>query len=118
MGLARMQHLSLGWRGIPYERTVYGYADWREGGARRLMDESVDIIQHIDGVGGVGNGFRLAPRTRRADLRRWRKRHNDLAYQLVRPRIVRMPIGDWATAADVAYQRAKYEAQGFDYDAA
>ena len=124
--------LLLGWRGVAYERVPYGYADV-EGprrvhpkgekalpvlelvdGGGRAINESMDIIKYLEAAGGA----LLAPQTNRHDLSAWKKRFKNVLRPLARPRVLRLPIPDFASEADVAYARAKYEGQGFNYEGA
>uniref|UniRef100_A0A7S0A4D1 GST N-terminal domain-containing protein n=1 Tax=Pyrodinium bahamense TaxID=73915 RepID=A0A7S0A4D1_9DINO len=126
--------LVLGWRRLSYERVVYRYADvegptsltgkkvlpvleWSDRqGEQRRMRESVDIIRALDALEGPESGIVL-PKTGRKDLKTWQRRLRQVMHELTRPRLIHMPIGDFATHADVQYQMDKYIARGFDYEA-
>eukprot|EP00933_Yihiella_yeosuensis_P033268 TRINITY_DN27002_c0_g1_i1.p1 TRINITY_DN27002_c0_g1~~TRINITY_DN27002_c0_g1_i1.p1 ORF type:complete len:348 (+),score=36.29 TRINITY_DN27002_c0_g1_i1:186-1229(+) len=129
--------LALGWLNLPYNRQVYGYADiegptqlmgkkclpvleWKDSAEHvNLLGESRDIVDFLDASFGIaGDGQRLLPERRRKDIKKWRGRFKRFANALVRPRIVQMPIGDFATAEDIRYQKRKYEQQGFNYEKA
>ena len=138
--------LVLGWKGIAYERKVYGYGDTlgsskkgtyyggrtltgqkqlpvlevlRKGEEALLIPESGDIIAYIEGA-YLGD---LKSRTGRGDLEAFfasKGAFKETQRRLARPRLLKMGnvIADWARPEDVAYARDKYEASGFDYAAA
>ena len=135
--------LFLAWRSIPYERVVYGYGNESEefgpkkllgkkqlpvaeifllqesgdGEAeerRVLMPESLDII---DFFAARGNNVKTLKKATGA-ASAWVKTLKPSQRILCRPRIIEMPVFDWAKPEDVAYAKAKYTRQGFDYDAA
>lgn len=126
--------LLLGWRGLPYDRKVYGYADvegpkrltgkkslpvleWSdEHGETHILPESKDIVEFLDTSGDEGR--LIAPKTGRKDIEAWHRRLRRVMHSLTRPRLLRMPIADFATEADRRYQMEKYIAGGFDYDIA
>jgi len=126
--------LVLGWRGLPYRRLVYGYADvdgptaltgkkvlpvleWRHpSGKDHRMGESKDIIELLDASHGPEHRI-ISPTGRtRDDVRAWQKKLRKFMHKLTRPRLLEMPIADFATQADKRYQMDKYIARGFDYD--
>lgn len=127
--------LVLGWRSIPYERQVYGYADvngpsklsgkkvlpileWQGSqGERHVMRESTDIVRWLDVLEGPEHQI-IAPEAGRRDLKAWQKRFRKVVHHLTRPRLIRMPIGDFATPEDAQYQMDKYIARGFSYESA
>merc|ERR1711879_220087 len=121
--------LALAWLGIPYERKVYGYGDMEgpkkltgkkilpvlEWPAEKYTPESLDIVHLLDSQTPHRS---IAPATQREDIRDWLTRLDPIRRLLSRPRIIKMPIPDWEKEKDVAYARAKYEKQGFNYLAA
>lgn len=125
--------LVLGWRGLRYDRAVYGYADvegptaltgkkvlpvleWTDLlGEQRRMRESVDIIRAVDSMDGPDNCI-MSPKAGRKDLNSWQNRLRKVMHRLTRPRLLRMPIADFATPEDVQYQKSKYIERGFDYE--
>ena len=140
--------LALGWRGIEYEYRCYSYGDVEgpkavhPKGLKALpvleltqlnapgqespeatatfLAESLDIVQLVETFedGDGATGARLAPAGTRPDLKAWKKRLKPVLRPLARPRVIQLPIGDFATDADVAYARSKYEQQGFNYEKA
>mmetsp|Transcript_56389 Transcript_56389/g.167835 ORF Transcript_56389/g.167835 Transcript_56389/m.167835 type:complete len:307 (+) Transcript_56389:50-970(+) len=126
--------LVLGWRGLSYRRVVYGYADvegpttltgtkvlpvleWTDtSGQQQCMGESIDIIHAVDCMDGPEARIVL-PKAGRKDLNVWQRRLRRVMHRLTRPRLLRMPIADFATPADRQYQMDKYTARGFDYEA-
>lgn len=85
-------------------------------GMRGLL-ESLEICSYA-AVSKRGGGS-LAPATGRGDLGRWLEKHKPVYDQLVRPRLIQMPVKDWRDPQDIAYSRWKYiTTQGFDYAAA
>jgi len=125
--------LVLGWRGLQYGKTGYGYADvegptaltgkkvlpvleWTDVlGQQQRMPESRDIIRAVDGMAGPGGSI-IAPKTGRKDLNSWQRRLRRFMHGLTRPRLLRMPIADFSTREDVQYQMDRYTAKGFDYE--
>ena len=71
-------------------------------------------VETFEDAGGQ-QGARLPPATTRPDIKAWKKRLKPVLRHLARPRVILLPIGDFATDADVAYARCKYEQQGFNY---
>lgn len=57
-------------------------------------------------------------RTGRKDLKAWQSRLRGVMHGLTRPRLLRMPIADFASEEDRLYQMSKYMAKGFDYQKA
>lgn len=128
--------LVLGRFKIPFQQTVYGYGDMvtpkqftgkkclpvlegvgvpaPRGNREGCLDESSEIISFLTGTFGLT----LPCRSGRSDLADWTKRFSKVLSPLQRPRIIKMPIFDWASQADVEYAVAKYTKQGFDYDGA
>lgn len=137
--------LALGWKGISFERKVYGYGDTLgsnkgkyyggrtltghkalpvleiHGRTPALMPESGDIMKYAEGMGPV-----TAPQVMgslRDDLKQFLDKTD---FQKFR-RILCKPIAhcggmshlkDWAKEEDTAYAREKYISSGFDYEAA
>lgn len=81
-------------------------------GARGLA-ESMEIVSYA-----VGVGSKVAPATNRKDVADWLDRVGDTRKWLERPRLITMPVPDFADPRDVAYSRWTHEKQGFDYDVA
>lgn len=122
--------LVLGWHGRSYERAVYGYADvqgpmaltgkkvlpvitWRdEENMEHTMGESLDIIEAVE---AAADQRLVGRRTGRKDLKAWQSRLRRVMHGLTRPRLLQMPIADFATEEDRRYQMRKYMAKGFDY---
>uniref|UniRef100_A0A7S3PPM6 GST N-terminal domain-containing protein n=1 Tax=Aplanochytrium stocchinoi TaxID=215587 RepID=A0A7S3PPM6_9STRA len=126
--------LVLGLREIPYERVVYGYGDVdgptekfgkkmlpvleyeNDVGVRTHLKESLDIIDYVETLEG-DLGRLLPPSTGR--FSKWTKQeYKPPLRMLARPRIINVPIGDWANPEDVEYAKQKYTKQGFDYEKA
>lgn len=123
--------LALGWLGIDYQRIVYGYGDMEgpkvltgkkmlpvlefvdESGSTTFMPESLDIVHYLDLLEGPKNS--LFPPKAREDVDDWLERFCAALSILSRPRIIQMPVKDWANESDIAYARQKYEGKGFDY---
>mmetsp|Transcript_70 Transcript_70/g.158 ORF Transcript_70/g.158 Transcript_70/m.158 type:complete len:316 (-) Transcript_70:27-974(-) len=128
--------LVLGWKGLSYRRLVYGYADvdgptaltgkkvlpvleWTDpSGKDHRMGESQDIIELLDASHGQEHCIISPPGRKREDVRAWQKKLRKVMHKLARPRLLLMPIADFATKADKQYQMDKYVARGFDYDSA
>lgn len=136
--------LVLGWKGLPYERIVYGYGDTlgdpNKGlyyggktltGKKQLpvlevedekimMPESGDIISYLERLKGPGHVL-LPPASGRRDLR---DLFNDPDFKesfnvLTRPEKIKMTyLKDWAKPEDIEYAKNKYEGQNFSYSAA
>jgi len=115
-------------KGIPYERTVWGYGD-KDGlvdkfekkqlpvleYGENIQKESLDIIQLLDEYNGATEVL-LAPKTDRKDLQEWQTKFKPLQRILVRPRIIKLPIFDYADKKDIEYTKNKYTSQGFNYE--
>jgi len=117
--------LALAFLGLPYTRVLYGYGDMD--GPKRLMgkkqlpvmeykgkytEESLDIIGVIE---KNTSHKEIPPKTDREDLGKWLKDSGEIRRTLCRPRIIKVPIKDWAEDQDVAYAKQKYEKKGFNY---
>lgn len=124
--------LALAWRGIPYEAVYYGYGDQSvETGPKKLLgkkqlpvleiaegsyiDESLDIIAHVDDLDGPKNR-QFTPKSDRLDD--WSERYSNVLRPLLRPRIIQMRhTRDWQDDEDIAYAKAKYtKKDGFSYE--
>ena len=135
--------LLLGLHGIPYNRVVYGYGEGApaekkgygeaEGPVKLTGKKMLPVLQGPgvpapEGMAGLPESLdicsfliarhKLAVGCSTGRLDKWKAKFKDAKSKLSRPRVVKMPVKDWAVAADVAYARNKYEKQGFDYDAA
>jgi len=136
--------LVLGWKGIPYERVVYGYGDTigdkdkgtyyggvtltgkkqlpvLEVKGKPFMPESGDIISYLESLQGPGKVL-LPPLSGRKDLKDFfesKGKFKQTAQILTRPAKIKMVhLKDWARSEDIEYAKAKYTQQGFDYNAA
>jgi len=117
--------LTLAFLGVPYTREVYGYGDIE--GPKKLKgkkelpvlehmghktNESLDIIDMLD----TNTPHRsIPPKTKRLDLDEWLKEATEIRRDLTRPRIIKMPVKDWADIEDTRYAKKKYEKKGFNY---
>ncbi|CAE7660585.1 grxB [Symbiodinium sp. CCMP2592] len=129
--------LVLGWHGWQPKRLVYGYADvagptaligkkmlpvltWHDSeGQEQKMCESKDIIEAVEVTAESTTGGRLIMRrTGRKDLKAWQTRLRRVMHGLTRPRLLQMPIKDFAREEDRKYQMDKYTAKGFSYERA
>lgn len=132
--------LVLGWKGIPYERKVYGYGDslgdpnkgLYYGGVtltgkkqlpvleiegKPLMPESGDIIGYLERLQGPGKVLLASPSNRK-DLNRFFKdpTFKNSFDNLTRPVKIKMThLKDWGKSEDIDYARTKYEGLGFNY---
>mmetsp|Transcript_14540 Transcript_14540/g.36813 ORF Transcript_14540/g.36813 Transcript_14540/m.36813 type:complete len:274 (-) Transcript_14540:159-980(-) len=139
----------LGKLDVPYTRVLYGYgegADPAEAGGTgynpgggpvvltgkkilpvlvgegvpapagmKGLPESLEICSYVTAC--VPGG--ISPATGRGDLDAWSKDFKEVVTPLVRPRIAKMPIQDWADSRDSEYAVWKYSTKfGFDYDKA
>lgn len=135
--------LVLGWKGLAYERKVYGYGDslgdpkkgLYDSGAQltgkkqlpvlevdgKLIPESNDIISYIEGMQGPGK-ILLPPLSGRKDLKDFfssKGKFKEALNILTRPEKIKMThLKDWARSEDIKYAKDKYENAGFDYAAA
>ena len=85
------------------------------------MPESLDICSFIIATASdtAPNDRKIAPATDRDDVSDWLKRVRSVNSGLTRPRIIRMPVKDWADPRDVAYAQWKYTTKmNFKYDEA
>lgn len=81
------------------------------------LPESLEICSYV--VALAPGGQRIAPATGRGDLTDWMKRFGAVCGQLLKPRIIKVPVKDWSDARDAEYARWKYTTKaGFDYEAA
>lgn len=81
------------------------------------MPESLEICSFL--IASAQSNESIAPATGRGDLDAWLKRFAPVNGQLIKPRIIKMPIKDWSDPRDAAYSKWKYTSkQGFDYAAA
>mmetsp|Transcript_68174 Transcript_68174/g.154237 ORF Transcript_68174/g.154237 Transcript_68174/m.154237 type:complete len:273 (+) Transcript_68174:29-847(+) len=81
------------------------------------LGESSEIMKFALSVGGLSGSINEA--SQREDVASWINRVNPVRKSLERPRILRVPLTDWATQADIDYMRWMHVAkQGFDYEAA
>lgn len=136
--------LILGWKGLPYERKVYGYGDSLgdpkkglyfggvkltgkkqlpvlEVEGRPLMPESSNIVSYVESMLGPGKVL-LPPLSGRTDLKDFFQsngKFKETLNLLTRPLKIKMThLKDWAKSEDIEYAKTKYESQGFDYKAA
>jgi len=85
-------------------------------GDMKGLPESLEICSYL--VASVP-GESVAPATGRGDLDAWLKSFGPANGQLIKPRIIKVPVKDWEDPRDVAYSKWKYTSkQGFDYAAA
>jgi len=81
------------------------------------MPESLEICSFL--IASAQGDESIAPATGRGDLDAWLKRFAPVNGQLIKPRIIKMPVKDWSDPRDAAYSKWKYTSkQGFDYAAA
>lgn len=126
--------LFLGWKGVKYNRVVYGYGDM-EGpkkyiGKKQLpvltgdgapypagmsgMPESLDMINWLS----KDFGLTIPPATGRKDYSAWQKKAKNTIAGLMRPRLLKMPFRDFQTKADVDYATAKWAKKGYNVEEA
>jgi len=79
------------------------------------LDDAMQICSFAAGVAKEG---RIAPATGRDDLTAWLKQAKPILEGLERPRLLRMPIPDFADAKDVEYGRWALMQDGFDLEKA
>ncbi|CAE7378412.1 grxB [Symbiodinium sp. CCMP2456] len=134
-----LQTMSLGMGAFswPNAEQRYGYADvagptaligkkmlpvltWHDSeGQEQKMCESKDIIEAVESTAESTRGGRLIKRrTGRKDLKAWQTRLRRVMHGLTRPRLLQMPIKDFAREEDRKYQMDKYTAKGFSYERA
>lgn len=129
---------------IPYERILYGYGEGADPnscdgngygtGPVALTGKKMLPVLEGDGVpanGGAGmpeslaicsfivakHGLVCPPHSGRDDIAAFSESLKAAATSLTRPRIVKMPVKDWADEKDVNYAKWKYvKMQGFDYE--
>jgi len=134
---------------IPYKRVVYGYGEGAspeacggtgyspQGGpvaltgkkmlpvlegqdvpaaeGARGMSESLEICSYLI----AKHGLVVPCDSGRGDLAAFRVELRKVAGQLTKPRLIKMPVKDWADARDAAYAKWKYTTKfDFDYEAA
>eukprot|EP00658_Telonema_sp_P-2_P076180 TRINITY_DN6628_c0_g1_i1.p2 TRINITY_DN6628_c0_g1~~TRINITY_DN6628_c0_g1_i1.p2 ORF type:complete len:254 (+),score=59.98 TRINITY_DN6628_c0_g1_i1:214-975(+) len=133
--------LVLGWNGVKYARAVYGYGDTlgsttkglyyggrtltgskqlpvlESADGAPLLPESGDIIARVERDHGA-----LRPASGRPELAEFFNKNGvfrQLQRTLTRGEVIKMThLMDWARSEDVEYAKAKYEGEGFDYEAA
>mmetsp|Transcript_17544 Transcript_17544/g.28053 ORF Transcript_17544/g.28053 Transcript_17544/m.28053 type:complete len:261 (+) Transcript_17544:91-873(+) len=123
--------LVLGRFKIPYERVVYGYGDKKgpvaltgkkvlpvlegpsvpTGKGMKGMPESLDIIAYLTSTYDLS----LPCDTGRRDVRQWKEKFDKVRRPLQRPRLLQMPVKDWATPEDKKYARQKYSKDDPEY---
>eukprot|EP00310_Coccolithus_braarudii_P020599 CAMPEP_0183332920 /NCGR_PEP_ID=MMETSP0164_2-20130417/1976_1 /TAXON_ID=221442 /ORGANISM="Coccolithus pelagicus ssp braarudi, Strain PLY182g" /LENGTH=267 /DNA_ID=CAMNT_0025501735 /DNA_START=8 /DNA_END=811 /DNA_ORIENTATION=+ len=81
----------------------------------RGMSESLRIVSYATSL-APGKG--LAPATNRADVQEWMKKLPPALPKLLRTRLFKMPLKDFADERDVAYFKWNFEKNGFDFAAA
>jgi len=86
---------------------------WRdEENMEHTMGESLDIIEAVE---AAADQRLVGHRTGRKGLKAWQSHLRRVMHGLTRPRLLQMPIADFATEEDRRYQMRKYVAKGFDY---
>jgi len=76
------------------------------------LPESLEICSFAAGVARDG---RVAPATGRADVAAWLEAFLPVCRSLTLPRLVRLPLPDFASPSDVDYHKWKHAQGGFDY---
>ncbi|CAE8608960.1 unnamed protein product [Polarella glacialis] len=79
------------------------------------MPESGEICSFV--VALSRSDRKIAPATGRSDVAEWFARCRSVGSQLHRPRIIHMPLPDFADPRDVAYSKYSHTKSGFDYEA-
>lgn len=82
----------------------------------RGMAESLEICSYAVAI-AEKSGRHIAPATGRSDVNEWFARCRATGSQLHRPRIVNMPVADFADQRDIEYSRHSHVKSGFDYEA-
>ena len=80
------------------------------------LQESLEICSF--GAGVAQGGGRIAPASGRKDVDAWLERIKPTRQALERPRLLRMPVPDFADPRDVEYSRWTHTRRGFDFVAA
>jgi len=83
---------------------------------KKGMVESLEICSYI--VALADSDRRVAPATGRGDVADWFSRMRKVGVQLHRPRIVKMPIQDFADTRDIEYSKWSHIKLNYDYDEA
>jgi len=84
-------------------------------GVEELIMESLEICSF---AGGAAKEAHVAPATGRGDIASWLERVQRVSAALVRPRLIKLPVSDFADPRDIEYIKWKNEQSGFDYAAA
>lgn len=117
--------LVLAFLGVPYTRVLYGYGDQdsprRSVGKKKLPvlqfdrnteENAMSIIEMLD----TNTTHRsIPPSTGRQDTAQWLKDVKQVCRDLTLPRIIHMPVKDWADTRDVTFAKNKYEKNGFKF---
>eukprot|EP00933_Yihiella_yeosuensis_P043879 TRINITY_DN38894_c0_g1_i1.p1 TRINITY_DN38894_c0_g1~~TRINITY_DN38894_c0_g1_i1.p1 ORF type:complete len:306 (-),score=34.21 TRINITY_DN38894_c0_g1_i1:159-989(-) len=80
------------------------------------LPESAEICSYVAAM--AGSEHRIAPTTGRSDVADWFAKCRSVGSQLHRPRIVNMPLKDFADPRDIEYSKYSHVKSGFDYDKA
>jgi len=78
------------------------------------LPESMEICSYVTGV--ATGDRRIAAATGRADIQEWFGRCRSVGAQLHRPRIVKVPLPDFADPRDIDYSKHSHTKSGFSYD--
>jgi len=97
--------------GIPSPKWVHDSPQVLKGG----LPESLDICSF---GGGVAMDGKIAPATGREEVKDWLSRMDTVTGPLLKPRLIKMPIADWADKRDVDYALWRYQKMGVDIKAA
>lgn len=79
------------------------------------LAESMEICSYAC---AIGPNKAVSPATGRKDVADWLDRVGPTRKALERPRLIKMPVGDFADPRDVEYSKWTHMRQGFDYDEA
>jgi len=135
--------LVLGWKGIPFERKVYGYGDTLgdtkgkyyggktltgkkslpvleiQGRIPKFMPESGSIIAFAEGLAPLDTMQLVPMNGQRADLKAFFDSKGDFKKHqriLTRPIVITMrTLKDWERDEDIMYATEKYKKSGFEY---
>jgi len=115
--------LALAFLGVPYVRMLYGFSDvegpkWKTNlpVLEWLSSHTPDPLDIIDMLEKSTPHRSIPPRTDREDLDQWLEETKKVRQDLSRPRVIKMPVKDWADQRDERYAWRKYEKKGgFNY---
>jgi len=78
------------------------------------LPESMEICSYITGI--AKGDRRVAAATGRADVSEWFDRCRKVGAQLHRPRIVKVPLHDFADPRDIEYSKFSHTKSGYSYE--